>query len=99
MSYSSGRRTWIHQARIVDIAAHEDEDVASPGLRIESIGEAEVHRRDNLAKMYLATDMNHYALQRRGYFDRPEVRVGVQIGVADLSGGREGGGKVGILRD
>ena len=23
LSYSSGRRTWIHQARIVDIGAHE----------------------------------------------------------------------------
>ena len=77
----------------MDIGAHEAEDVASPGLPIESIGEAEVHRRDTLAKIYLATHMNHYALQRRGYFDRPEFRIGVQIGVAELSGeGREGGG-------
>ena len=73
--YPSCKRTWIDQARIVDLGAHEAEDVATRGRPVESIGEVEAHRRDSLAKKYLGTHMNHYALQRRGYFDRPELRI------------------------
>ena len=73
--YPRGFRTWIDQVRIVDLGAHEAEDLASPGHPGQTLEHTEIVRRYSLARKYLATHMNHKALRRSGYFDRVEFRM------------------------
>ena len=73
--YPRGFRSWIDQVRIVDLGAHEAEDLASPGHPGQTLEHTEIVRRYSLARKYLATHMNHKALRRSGYFDRVEFRM------------------------